>query len=261
MTLTPTFDTAVSRVRLAATGLTGASTALFERSRNGLLWTTVRGGTAVTVTAGAASLDDYEFTAGQTNYYRVTGTPGAVQATDTITPDQPDVWIKSITRPFLNRALKIVGHGDIVRPSRAATFPVIGRTFPVAVTDVQLSRRWELTVKADTVEEADSLDLVFASGDPMFIQPPASGFLATVPGGYVLLGDVTRSRFGRSSPRRTFTMQCTEVAAPAATVYGVPVTWETLVAEFGSWNAVVSQFATWQDVADYASDPSVVIVP
>jgi len=261
MSLTATFDPAVSRVRLSATGLTGASTALFERSGNGLLWTTVRGGTAATVTGDEAAVDDYEFAAGQLNSYRVTGTPGAVQFTATVTPDQPGVWVKSVARPFLNRELKVVDHGDIVRPSRSGTFAVIGRTMPIAVTDVQLSRRWELTVKADTVAEADALDLVFASGDPLFIQPPASGYLATVPGGYVVAGDVVRARFGRSSPRRTFTVQCTEVAAPAADVYGVPATWATLVAEFGSWSAVAATFATWQDVKDYIADPSVVIVP
>lgn len=262
MSLSATFDTAVSRVRLAATAVTGgATTAKFERSPNGLLWTTVRGGAAVTVTGGAAAIDDYEFAAGQLNYYRVTGAPGGVTFSTTITPAQTDVWIKSITRPFLNRALKIVDYGDVVRTSRAQTFPVIGRSTPVAVTDVQLARRWDLTIKADTLAEADALDLVFASGDPMFIQPPATGRYAGVPGGYVVIGDVTRRKYGVESARRWFDLPLTEVAAPGPGVYGVPATWDTIVAEFGTWSNLLATFGTWQQVVDYISSPSVVIVP
>lgn len=261
MSLTATFDAAVSRVRLAATVLTGASTALFERSKNGLLWTTVRGGTAVTVTSGDAALDDYEFDPGVINYYRVTGTPGSVTFSTTITPSQSDVWIKSLTRPFLNRAVIVSGHGDIVRPSRSGVFEIIGRSLPVALTDVQGSPRWDLTLKTETLADADALELVFASGDPLYIQVPATGKLSTVPGGYVLAGDVRRSRFGTDSPRRWFDMTLTAVAPPGADVYGVPATWDTITAEFGSWTAVLSEFATWQELADYVSSPSVVIVP
>jgi hypothetical protein len=261
VSLAPAFDPVLSRVRLSATVLTGATTALFERSKNGLLWTTVRGGSAVPVTGSAAAVDDYEFQPGVINYYRVTGTPGAVVFTADITPAQAGVWVKSITRPFLNRELKVVEHSDIVRPSRAGVFPVIGRTMPVGVTDVQLSRRWTMIIKGDTVEEADALDLVFASGDPMFIQTPATGLLSTVPGGYVLIGDVVRRRFGTQSPRRWFELPLTEVAAPGPGVYGVPATWETIVAEFGTWSTLVTQFSTWADVTSYISDPSVVIVP
>lgn len=261
MSLTPTFDTTLSRVRLAATVLTGATTALFERSKNGLLWTTVRAGAAVAVSGGAANLDDYEFDANALNYYRVTGSPGGVTFTATITPVQDAVWVKSITRPFLNQPILVVDHGTIVRPSRAGLFAVIGRTYPVAVTDTRLSRVFDLTVKTETVELADSLELVFASGDPLLIQVPATGPYATVPGGYVSIGDIARDRFGKQSARRWFTLPCTEVAAPGPGVYGLPITWDLLDDEFGSWDAVVATFPTWTDVLNYVSDPSVVIVP
>lgn len=262
MSLTATFDPVLSRVRLAATVLPTGTTAKFERSKNGMFWTTVRGGAAVTITPGdTADVDDYEFVAGALNYYRVTESPGAATFSTTITPVQADVWIKSITRPFLNRALKVVDHSDIVRPSRAGTFPVIGRSDPVGVTDVQLSPRWEMTIKADTIVEAGEVDLVFASGDPMFIQVPADGPLATIPGGYVLVGEVTQRRFGKTSPRRWFVLPLTRVAPPGPGVYGVPATWATLAAEFATWADVAAAFGTWTSVADYIADPSVVIVP
>lgn len=261
MSLTATFDAGLSRVRLAATAVTGATTSLFERSKNGVLWTTVRGGAAVATAGGVANLDDYEFQPGVINYYRVTGSPGAVTFQTTVTPAQADVWIKSPARPFLNRAIKVVDHTDIVRPSRSQTFEVIGRTMPVAVTDTILSRRWDLTIKADTVEEADTIEIIFSSGDVLFVQVPATGVLSTVPGGYVVVGDVTRRRFGVRSGRRWFDLPMTEVAPPGPGIYGIPATWATTVTEFSTWSNVVANFATWTDVVEHVADPSVVIVP
>ncbi|MCW6008507.1 hypothetical protein K1W54_28780 [Micromonospora sp. CPCC 205371] len=48
-----------------------ADVAVFERSTNGIQWTVVRGGAAVPIVAGAASLDDYEFAPDVPNLYRV----------------------------------------------------------------------------------------------------------------------------------------------------------------------------------------------
>jgi hypothetical protein len=260
VSLDATLDTVLSRVQLAGSALDGADTALFERSPNGLKWTTVRGGTDVPVDGSdEASLDDYEFSPGVVNHYRVTA--GADVFTTTITPAQSAVWLKSITRPWLNRSVLVVSHGDIVSPARNGVFPILGRTYPIAVTDVRLARQWDLVVKTDTVSDADALDLVFASGDPLFVQVPATGVLATVPGGYVVVGDVKRSRFGTTSTRRWFDLPLTEVAPPGPDVVGSTSTWETLVAEFGSWTAVLAEFGSWTEVAEYVADPSVVIVP
>jgi hypothetical protein len=63
------------RIRMAGTPATtnvlyvdeakfGATVINFERSANGIRWTTVRGGTDVPVVGGVASLDDYEFESG-----------------------------------------------------------------------------------------------------------------------------------------------------------------------------------------------------
>ncbi|MGH3986926.1 MAG: hypothetical protein ACRDTZ_06365 [Pseudonocardiaceae bacterium] len=70
--LTLTYDDLTSRVLLAATSLPAtADVAGFETSIDNIHWTTVRGGDAVTVASGAASVYDYEFAPGQLNYYRV----------------------------------------------------------------------------------------------------------------------------------------------------------------------------------------------
>lgn len=256
MSLTATYDPDLSRVRLAGTVLGVAATALFERSSNGVRWTTVRGGGAVPVTAGAAAVDDYEFVPAAVNYYRVTA--GATVFTTTITPAQTGVWLKSITRPFLNRAVQVVGHSDIERRARNGIFEVKGRSDPVAVTDVRNSRSWEMTVWVDSVADADALELVFASGDPLYVQTDGA---LDIPGGYVVVGDLTRRRYGRVSPRRYFDLPMRNVAAPGPDIVGSTVTWETLMAEFGTWADVLAAFGTWADVAEYVASPSVVIVP
>jgi hypothetical protein len=260
MSLSATFDPILSRVRLAATALDDGATALFQRSKNGIYWTTVRGGTAVTIDGSdEAALDDYEFVPGALNHYRVTA--GSDVFTQTITPSQTDVWFKSITRPFLNRAVSVVDYSDITRPARQGVFEVIGRSLPIVVTDVRGSRRWNVTVKADTVADADALELVFASGDPLYIQVPATGLYSTIPGGYVAVGDMTRKKYGHVSQRRWFDLPMVECAPPGPDVVGATSTWETLIAEFGTWADVLAAFGTWTDVLEYVADPSVVIVP
>lgn len=257
MSLSATFDSILSRVRLAATALDDGSTALFERSKNGVYWVAVRGGSAVTIAvADTAGLDDYEFVPGAVNHYRVTA--GADVFTTTITPSQTGVWFKSITRPFLNRAVDVIDYGDITRPARNGVFEVIGRSYPVAVTDVRSSRRWTTTVKVASLADADALDLVLASGDPLYVQTDGSH---GIPGGYVVVGDTSTSRYGHLSDRRYFDLPMTEVAPPGPEVVGATSTWETLIAEFGTWTAVLAAFGSWADVLDYVADPETVIVP
>lgn len=72
MTVSLTYDATLSRVQIAIDGLGDALTATVERSQNEVTWTTVRGGSDLTVTSGECALDDYEFAADVENFYRVT---------------------------------------------------------------------------------------------------------------------------------------------------------------------------------------------
>jgi hypothetical protein len=73
VTVTLSFDNTLARVRVSATGLGSAVSARVERSLNQVVWTTVRGGSDVSVSAGTMpAIDDYEFIDGVPNYYRVT---------------------------------------------------------------------------------------------------------------------------------------------------------------------------------------------
>jgi hypothetical protein len=75
MTVTLTYDSTLARVRVTATGLAAADVASVERSTDGVRWTTVRGASAVPVSAGALgrTVDDYEFSSDVLTTYRVRG--------------------------------------------------------------------------------------------------------------------------------------------------------------------------------------------
>jgi len=72
MTVTLSYDAGLGRVTIAATAL-GGDVATVERSTDEVRWTTVRGMTALTVTASAlpADLYDYEYAPNVANHYRV----------------------------------------------------------------------------------------------------------------------------------------------------------------------------------------------
>lgn len=72
MSLTATYDPLLSRIRLSATLLGSTATyAVFDRTTDGVTWTTIRGGGHVTVTGQNAALDDYEWEPGIPTTYRV----------------------------------------------------------------------------------------------------------------------------------------------------------------------------------------------
>lgn len=71
MSLTATYDDANARVTLSVSGAPAGTPAVrIQRSTNQTNWTDVRGATALPLVGGAASVEDYEYTAGVPNYYR-----------------------------------------------------------------------------------------------------------------------------------------------------------------------------------------------
>jgi len=65
MAITATYDGVLSRIRLAATLLGASATyAKFERTVDGIVYTTLRGGSAAIVTSQNAAVDDYEWAPG-----------------------------------------------------------------------------------------------------------------------------------------------------------------------------------------------------
>lgn len=260
------YDGQLSRVRVTASGLEASSaTATLERSTDGIRWTTVRGAGELAVTAGLElerPADDYEFVPDVVNTYRLTtfdaGGLELGQHSATITPDLAGrPWLKIITRPFLNRPVVVLDYSELSRPARAGVFDVVGRSFPVVVSDVRRSARFELQLLTETDEQRRELALALAGGETVLLQVPAD---ADVPAGYLHVGDATEARPSRRSERRVFTLAVTEVAAPAADVVGAVSTWQTVLNTYSNWTELLAAHATWAALLELIGNPEDVIV-
>lgn len=266
MTVNTTYDTVLSRIRITATSLGASATyAVVDRTTNGINYTTVRGGTAATVTSQnlGSTLDDYEFPEGVSITYRIRSynTSNVLQSTqtDTISATMSGVWLKFIARPYLNRQVEVLEVGSIARASRNGIFPVIGRSNPITVTDLHGSREVTLSVKTTTATQARNLDLALANGSPVFVHAPTDFFLESM---YAVVGNFEQSILVPVTPFnvRKFDIPLTETSAPSANIVGYPGTWTILLNNYATWSTVATEFATWADVAELIGDPSDIIV-
>jgi hypothetical protein len=266
MTLTATYDPVLSRVRLDADLLGASATyAVIDRTtNNGITYTTVRGGSEVEVTSQEISgLDDYEFPANIPVTYRIRSydVSDALQTTQTtsITATLTSPWLKFIARPYLNREITLMGAGPIERSTRTGVFEVIGRSTPVAVTDLHSSRRVTISVKTETEAQARDLDLALSNGLPVYLHTPEGFFVPTM---YAVVGDYGQEAVVPVTPftTRRFNIPLIETAAPAADVVGSAGTWAILQSSYATWDQVIDDFATWNDVAELIGDPSDIIV-
>lgn len=260
--LTAVYDDPAGRVALAVTTApTGAVTVHFQRSGDRVTWSDVRGGQAVTVAAGAASLFDYEYAAGVTNYYRasyfdVAGNPIGPSTITSVVPVQTVVWLKNPLRPFLNRTVTVIGIGDQTRASRSGLFDIIGRTLPVAVTDLMSGRSTTLTIRATNPVEAADVDDLVAVGEVLFVQPPLGSAVPTM---YALPGGSTVQRVANTSSARYLPLALTECAMPDPSLAAVQSTWQTVVNTYATWADLIAAKATWNDVLQLVGSTADVI--
>jgi hypothetical protein len=262
--LTATYDPVLSRIQLAGASLGGSATyAVFDRTVNGgITYTTIRGGTAVTVAAAAAHVDDYEFPVSELITYRVRSYNASdvlqVTFTTTITQALDDPWLKSVPRPYLNQQIFAADASDVEHTSRTGIFPILGRSYPVAVTDVFSQSSFDLTVATLTTGDADDLRYMVTSGDILFLHAPAD---FPSPVGYFAVGDVRETRQNLPWERRWFTLALTRVAQPGPEVVGTTYTWASALAEYATWTDLIADNATWADLLARVASPSEVIVP
>jgi hypothetical protein len=170
------------------------------------------------------------------------------------------IWLKSVARPFLSMAVQVINTNPmtVARPARAGVFNIVGRSLPVAVSDVRLSRRWTLLVRTETDVDATNFDLLMASGDILLIQVPTG---CNVPGGYVSVGDVQRAAHPLRPLSVLWTLPVIEVAPPGPDVVGALGTWQTVLSTYATWSTELAAKATWADLLTLVASPSEVIVP
>jgi len=179
------------------------------------------------------------------------------QQTGSITPVLDRCWLKSVTRPFLNRPVTVVDWSPEERPSRNGAFPAVGRTLEIGVSDVAGGIVFDLDLHVSSREDAQTLDYIRASGDILFLHIPLG---CEIPGGHVCL-DTSASR--RPRPRgssRVFTLPLRQCAAPGPDVVGATSTWQTVLNSYASWAAVLAANPTWADLLARVAPPSEVIV-
>lgn len=262
MTSFLTYDPGLSRVRISLSAIQafyGADQAGgMQRSLDQVRWTTVRGGSSITVTATSQDLDDYEFTPDVINYYQFVPTGVLTDTNDSITPDLAgEWWLKHIRYPFLNMIVTPSDVGDVSRPSMSGVFNIVGSSLPVVVSLPRASAQWNLTVTTADLDELDALNALLATGDVLLLQVPSGSIIR---GGYFSAGDCAETRNTVPSEQRWVTIPLTEAAAPAATVTGTTAIWQSVIDDYADWSSVVTALPTWADVIQLVGMPADVIV-
>lgn len=182
--------------------------------------------------------------------------PTIASQSNSITPTLGGVWLKFIARPFLNTLVQPWGDIEWQRKSRNGVFDVVGRSFRVSVSDVRLSREGPLSLKTESVQDYERLDLVLAGGDPVFLHTPADHPLPTM---YADVGDV--SIVAPVPGTYFFTLPLIQVAAPDAEIVGATSTYQTVINNYTSYSAVLVAFATYAAVLEEIAQPGDIEVP
>ncbi len=180
------------------------------------------------------------------------------EQTASITPALDRIWLKSLNRPFLNRAISVTDWSDVDRPDRGGSHEVINRTLPVAVTDVGGSRRFDLLIYSPTREDRQTFEYILASGDLLFLHTPAG---CEVPSGYFRVAGSSERRPHRRATSRVFTLPVVESAPPGPDVVGATITWADVLGMYATWADLLAANPTWADLMARIAPPTEVIVP
>lgn len=258
------FDPVLSRVIVSLSGLRAQigsnDTATLQRSVDQLRWTTIRGGSGVTLTSSAPDLSDYEFAPDAVNYYRAVRSGGGIETLAIATDLGGVPWLKSIRYPFLNLPVQLSNVSDIVRPAGPGSDPflVLGESDYRAIAVMRGSRQFTVTVAVEDDAGSAALATLLETGDTLLLQTPAD---YTIPiTGYYYAGDTVETRQGVPWSRRWIDIPCVEVIPPDEAVTGPPGTWATVVSSYATWAALVTAQPTWADVGELIGAPSDVVV-
>lgn len=183
--------------------------------------------------------------------------------TASITPMIDNVWFKVISKPFLNRTVHCVpAPSPIIRRPRQGIFPIVGRSVPVAVTDVRGSREFTLRAITRTTQEWQDFDLVLSTGDIFFVQAPPDSAVPTVYAAVDLTQQSQPLKLVRCDRDwRVFDLPLIEVAAPSPETVGSIGTWQTVVNTYATWSDVLMNHPTWADLLTLVGSTNDVIVP
>lgn len=205
---------------------------------------------SLTITGGVAALS-------RVAMWAMKRLPYMAQYADTITPEDTGFWIKNLRRPNQNVKAVITAYGDITRRARTGVFDIVGRTYPVAVTDVHTGRAITITVRAEDFHASRALADQLGSGEVYLFQ--AQSDECPVPTMYAVIGDTREFRTRVRGKYRYIDLPLTEVAAPSAGVYPTTVTYGDLPLMFATYGALLAAEPTYSDVMDITASVDVIV--
>lgn len=217
--------------------------------------TSIVAGTAVNMRSFKSTGNAFEQWFGPMEAHTIPATAGA---TATITPDQVETFLKSITYPLLNRELNCVDWDALERDSRAGFFDIKGRHEILAIADVGSSGSFSLTFVTEDEATLRGVRSLLTYGGILYIQPPGDieedcpTDYSGIPDGFVMWDGHEERHSLRGTNTRGWTVGFTRVAAvDQAGVIPTTITWQMLwdmIGADGTWETVWATWPTWQDL-------------
>jgi hypothetical protein len=185
--------------------------------------------------------------------------PDIVAATADVTPEESEVWLKSIAYPLFNHRLECVDWDEIAYESRVGLFNVKARHEILAITDVGSSGSFGLTFVTRSAAENRAVLALLTFGGVMLLQPPGDDEdeecpvdYSGIPEGYVVSTTAVKPHSVRGQAIWAWTVAFTEVAASDVNgIIPTTITWDmlwALIGDGGTWEDVWSMWLTWQEL-------------
>lgn len=215
----------------------------------------VRNGDPITVSAGAFTTQDYEAPLDVTLAYEVRNvSTGVVIASDTgvILPSIADrAWLGHPGKPSYNMAVLPKAFVPSSRKARAATFPVIGSSLPIAQSLRRSGEEGTLVVKLDDDDDRLALHTLLDDGAVLLLRGPATW--KTMGHRYLQIQDTEFEPLTRvlTDERASMTLPWIQVSRPSGLAQAGPgFRWADVITTYATWADVVAANPTWADVMD-----------
>lgn len=154
----------------------GITTAVIERVHADGTTSQVRGGDPATMCTAWARWD-YECPLDQQVTYRATSTEraGSIATSDPVTVSSSGRhWLKSVSQPSLNLAVRVKDRGARTAPARAGKVEPPLRPDPIYVYQVRASDKGSIALYAADQATETAIRAMLADGGPLILQYPAA---------------------------------------------------------------------------------------
>ncbi len=210
----------------------------------------VRLGDPATLTSGVWVGYDYESWFGEESTYTATTAGGSLTAGPVIL-DVDQIWLRHPGVPSLSMAVDFQGEGEPVRPVTQAVIEPIGRREPIVVTDGRRrSKRGELTLRTETLEELAALVAILDDASVLLLSLPAGLGYGMDGNQYLSLGDLREARFQPDyypHPWRIWTLPYIVVGRPAGGLQSER-TYSDLLAAHATYLQMRSAYPSYLDL-------------